>query len=188
MPETPWQEEVGRRVPTSQIIVASLVMGSFAFLVVAIVIVQRGIVEPLDEGPPLVTYIAILFAAADFIAWLIVPRVMVTRARRDIAKGTWQMPSEQGARADLDRFLEQTGDAGKLLVAFQTKTIIGSAIFEGVAFLAVIAYMLENSPLALSLAIAMIIAVAAHFPTRSGVVHWIEDQLRLIEQEQQFGR
>jgi hypothetical protein len=39
----------------------------------------------------------------------------------------------------------------------------------------------------LVVAVAMILGLVFHIPTRSGVVHWIEDQLQLIEQERQFG-
>ena len=94
-----------------------------------------------------------------------------------------QTMQEQSAR-----FLERTGDAGQLFVVFQTRTIVAGALLEGTAFFALITYMIERSPLALTLAVLLILGVAVHFPTRSGVIRWIEDQLRLVERERQFGR
>jgi hypothetical protein len=53
---------------------------------------------------------------------------------------------------------------------------------------AAIWYAVARSPIVLIVAIALIVCVAAHFPTRSKVFAWIEDQLLLIEQERQSGR
>ena len=86
------------------------------------------------------------------------------------------------------RFLEQTGDAGRLFCVFQTRTIVATALLEGTAFFALISYMIGRSPVALALAIVMMVAVAGHFPTRAGVIGWIEDQLHRLERERQYGR
>ena len=65
--------------------------------------------------------------------------------------------------------------------------IVSAACLEGAAFFLLIAYMLERSPWALAAAFALILGVAAHFPTRQRVSDFIQRQMSLIEEERQFG-
>ncbi len=83
-------------------------------------------------------------------------------------------------------FIERTGDAGRLMCVYQIRTIVASALLEGVAFFAIIVYLLTQSMVGLLVAVALILALSLHIPTRSGVVNWVENQLHLIEQERQF--
>ena len=62
--------------------------------------------------------------------------------------------------------------------------IVGAAMVEGAAFLAVFAYLLDRTTLSLALAVVLIAGVTAHFPTRSRVEHWIEGQLQLLDHPQ----
>jgi len=189
------KDAIARQVRIPQIIVGALAAGPVFFLVIVIVLVQQGFSGTTDIGP-ILTYLAVAFAVLAVSARLIVPNLIVARARRGILSGTWHSPQSvysqsqhpQPAQEDLARFFEQTGDAGKLFYVFHTRTIVAAAILEGTAFFGLIAYLSEGSLVALVLAVAMIIAVAAHFPTRSGVLEWIEGQLRLLERERQFGR
>ena len=64
--------------------------------------------------------------------------------------------------------------------------IVSAAMFEGTAFFLIIAYMLERSPWALAAAIALILGIAADFPTQRRVSDFIERQLSIMEQERQF--
>ena len=195
MLEPACREEIARRVRTSQIIVGAMVAGLLVFLVVVLVVIQQGFAG-VPERAPILTYLAIAYVLSAVLARLIVPNLIVGRARRNIIQGTWQvpLPDPQQSRysktmqAQSARFIEQTGDAGQLSVVFQTRTIVAGALLEGAAFFALISYMLGRSPLALILAVFLILGVAAHFPTRSGVIHWIDEQLRLVERERQFGR
>jgi hypothetical protein len=130
------------------------------------------------------TYVALAFLAAAIVARCVVPGVIVRAGRRNIARGAFPLSDARGAAQESSRTaLERMGDAGKLLTLFQTKTILGAALFEGVAFFMLIAYMVERCTPILAVAIGLILAIAAHMPTRSGVVHWIEDQLRLVDEE-----
>jgi hypothetical protein len=136
------------------------------------------------------TYTAIVFTVADLLAFAIVPGLIVSKARQRIAAGTWQPPQPQGAAvsARFAQFLEETGDAGKLMTVLNMRTIIAAALLESLGFFWLIVHLLTNTPLSLIAAIALIIGVALHFPTRARVTHWIEDQLRRVEQQRQFGR
>ncbi len=189
------REEIARRVRTPQIIVGAMVAGLLVFLVIVLVVIQHGM-PGLPEVATILNSVAIAFALTAVLARLFVPGMIVARARRQIAQGAWQVPLpdqpqsrfSQAMQEQSARFTEQTGDAGGLLFVFQTKTIVACALLEGPAFFAFISYMLGRSPLALLLGGLLILGVALHFPTRSGVIHWIEDQLRLMEQERQSGR
>jgi len=182
MPDTSWHEEVGRRVVTIQIIVTALFGASLGFLAVAAVLVQMGTVEPNRETAFAMNLVLILFLIGDMIARLIVPGVLVAQGRRKIADGQWSLPQGAG-QAEIASFVERTGDAGRLLCVYQVRTIIASALLEGVAFFAIIVYLMTQSLVGLVVAVALILGLAFHIPTRSGVLHWIEDQLELIEQD-----
>ena len=182
MSDTSWHEEVGRRAVTVQIIVGALFAGSFGFLVVAAVLVQMGTVEPNEEMAWAMNLVLIAFLVAEMIALAMVPRLIVAQGRRKIAAGQWPVPQGPG-QEQFAEFVERCGDAGRLLAVYQTKKIIACALLEGVAFFAIIVYLITQSPVGLAVAIVMIVGLAFHFPTRSGVVHWIEDQLAKIEQE-----
>jgi len=175
MSDPSWQEELGPVLLTMQIIVGALVAGCLTFFVVVCAVSLRG--DAADESL-VITYTAIVFACVALVVRTIVPGLIVAQGRRRIIEGTWQ-----GSPTVNARFSEQTGDAGKLAAVFTTRLIVAAALLEGTAFFAMIAYMLEGSPLALILAAALILGVALHFPTRARLVDWIEEQLTLIEQE-----
>ena len=48
--------------------------------------------------------------------------------------------------------------------------------------------MQERSPLALVLAVALIVGVAMPLPTIANAAQWVEDQLRLLEGDRAFRR
>ena len=68
-----------------------------------------------------------------------------------------------------------------------TKTIISVAIIEGVTFFAVIVYLVVQFTFSICVAIAMRAVLALQFPTRNGVMDWIETQLHRIREEKSFG-
>ncbi len=69
------------------------------------------------------------------------------------------------------------------LIVFQARTIVAAALLEGLAFFATIVFMITQSMIGLTIATVMVFGLMLHFPTRSGVTHWIDEQLALIEQE-----
>jgi len=185
MSDTSWREEVGRHVLTLQIVVASLLGGSVAFLAVAAVLVHLDVVQANREAASIMNLVLIVFLVADMMARVIVPRILVGQGRRRIAAGQWSLPQAAAGQAKIVSFLERAGDAGQLLFVYQAKTIVAAALLEGLAFFGIIVYLITRSPLGIVVAIAMILGLALHVPTRSGVVHWIEDQLELIDQDRQ---
>ncbi len=188
MNDAPWQEEVPKYVRVMQIIVGALALGCVFFLVIVLMI-PRPAAEQAGEAGPLLSYVAFAFLVAAIVARSVVPGVVVRTGRRSIARGTFRISTvEETASQARREALEQMGDAGRLLVLFQTKTIIATAILEGATFFLLIAYMMEHYAPVLVIAVAMITAIAAHMPTSRGVVHWIEDQLRLLREERSLER
>ena len=168
------QTELTGQVRTTQVIVAALCMGIVSFAAYAIVTGPSG--EPPDDK--FITIAAACLAPVCIVLSLIATRVAVTVNRRKIADGTWKPASQQGPAPSTD--------AGKLAFVYQVKTIIGAALIEGPAFLALLAYMIEGSQLSLAVAGVMLLGVMAHFPTASRVETWIEGQLQMIKEQRQF--
>jgi hypothetical protein len=186
MSEVTWQEEIGRRVVIGQIIVAALVIGCLFFLGIVLLLKPPAVAAGAQLPNHLLTMIAMVFVLLAIGARLIIPSVIVASARQSILKGTSPAPGTRAGDEKLAEFLDRTGDAGRLWLAYLTRTIVGAAILEGTAFYCLITYMIERTPLALGLALGLIAALAMHLPTRSRVIHWIEDQLRILEQQRQF--
>lgn len=184
MSDSKWQDELGPIVRSLQIIVGSLIASCVVFLVIVLVTTGGKVAA---GGQPLLRYMAVVFAVTALIARLVVPGILIASTRRKIIRGTWRQPQFPAFNPTLAAFLERTGDAGKLAMVFQTSSIVGAALLEGPAFFALIVYLVEQSPLSLILAGVLILGLATHLPTRSRVIHWIEDQLVLLQQERQLG-
>lgn len=71
---------------------------------------------------------------------------------------------------------------------YQTTLIIGAALFEGPAFLNVMAYMLEGQAFSLAIAAVLLVFILLLFPTASRVEEWIENHRRREEEQQAFNR
>jgi hypothetical protein len=182
-----WEEQVAKSVWPLQIIVAALVAGCGFFLVIVLAVGGPAAGNAGDERPLVVSYLALAFLVAVIAARCIVPVVIVRTGRRNIAQGTFPT-TQTPARDEPQPSPSPERDAAMLLTLFQAKTIVGAALIEGVAFFMLIAYMVERFTPILAVAVVLILVIAAHMPTRSGVVHWIEDQLRLVDEERSMGR
>lgn len=62
----------------------------------------------------------------------------------------------------------------------------GSLAGQEVVLLVV--YMIERQTMVLGLAVPLIAAIALHMPTVSSLTHWIEEQLRLVDEERSMVR
>ena len=166
-------------VRTMQIIVAALTVGCFGFLVVAVAVVG-GPKEPSET--PLFTYLFSALAVCLVLARFIVPGIFIAQARKKIRQGTWTSPV-QHIEAD---WAKQNSDIGKLTQVLVSRTIIAAAILEGAVFMLLTAYFVEQSSLSLILAVLLIIALAAQISTRSRVEGWLDEQMRLLDEERAF--
>jgi hypothetical protein len=175
MPDVSWREEAAKQARILQIIVAALVMGCLFFLLIALTTGPAA--KPAKPFEPIsLTMIACGLIGIELIAQVVVAWSITTKARRGMIDGTYKPVDAQQANG-------QTAGATYLLSVFQTKTIISGALFEGVAFFSTIVYWIEGNPIALALAVLMILGVAVQFPTQSRIIGWVERQFEVIEQE-----
>ncbi len=168
---------------TCQIIVAALIMGVVSFLAIIVLFLPaQGLMvaapgggapgpAPADSALPLITYIAVAMGLADLALSFVIPSFSVIKARREIAqRGASKIKGD---------------DTGALAQVYQTQLIIGAAMLEGGAFFAAIAYMLERNPIALGMALVLLVVLAALFPIRDRISTWLDHQLGLLREERQ---
>ena len=184
MQDSHWQDELTPVLRFLQIVTGALVAGTLFFMVITLAF-TGGQFQVAD--PSIVTYVAAGFAFMVLMVRMVVPGFIVNKGRKMISRGTLQVPSGGLSPITAGSF-ERAGDAGKLWMVLQISTIVSASLLEGAAFLALIAYLWDQSLLSFIIAVALIVGVILHIPSRSRVIHWTEDQLTQLEQERQFGR
>jgi hypothetical protein len=165
-------DDLPLRVRTMQIIDAALVMGLLSFLLIVTVILPG---KPVALGVlPLLTLIALGFAAAMIVVRVIVVNIVTIAGRRRIGPPDATGRPTAGAR---------DGTTEQLLALYQTRMIVGAACLEGPAFFLLITYMTEHSPWSLAAAIVLILGIAAHFPTQQRIADFVQQQISQMEEE-----
>jgi hypothetical protein len=187
------QDAIRSATLQGQIILGALVAGLVMFLVISTIIIigltprpaaadGRGAVAA--ESPlPIITYVAVAFGATLLPMSFVVPSLVAKQQRRALASaGMTASASPAPTRGGQSNaaMAPLTG----LPAAFLSQLIIGAAINEGAAFLALVAYLLEKNPIALAMAVVLIAGVIARFPTAGRVERWIEQQQEKLREEQ----
>jgi hypothetical protein len=206
------QDVIHSMTRTIQIIAGSLITGVVVFLVVSVVVapivgappvavgaVGAGQAPDANAGPPpaagsmdlgeIITWTAVAVAAAGLPLSFWLPGWMTSQNRRSIAAGTWAPPSRADAQtpgppAPFGPEALQS-DAGKLALLYQTQFLVGAAINEGLAFFASVAYLIGKNPIALGLALVLLVALIVRFPTRPRIASWLDRQQELLIQDRQ---
>jgi hypothetical protein len=184
--DAPWRDVLAKQVRVLQLVVAAMISGILMFLIVVCLTAGHG---PAQEEHPIVTTIALAMAALCVILRLIVPDVVVSAARRKILRGEYNPGASAtwaAKRQALEAFFRRTGDAGRLMAVYMTTTVLAGAILEGAAFLLLVAYLVDRQAVSLAVAIAILVALAAHMPWRARVFAWIDRELGHLEQQRQF--
>jgi hypothetical protein len=180
MTESKWQDSVTPELRQLQIIVGALVAGCVFFLVIAVVLAGEKAGEVGgDAGKPVITYVAIVFVVMVLVMRMVVPGIVVSAGRRKMLEEIGPPNAESP---------ERTEEARALARLFATRTIIAGALLEGAAFFLLVSYLVEQQPLSLIVAVVLISRLVFDIPTRARIVHWIEDQLLVADQERQLGR
>jgi hypothetical protein len=171
-----------------QIIVGGLLAGLLCFLVITTVI---------DVGPkpaaapgaaaveppmPIFTYLAVASGVMLLPMSFVVPVLVSKKQRQAMLSGqtaggaspTTAPGVPWGAKTPI----------GGFPAAFLIQLVMGCAISEGAAFFALVAYLLEKNPLALTMALVLIAAIISRFPTSGRVGRWIEQQEEKLREEQ----
>ncbi len=152
-------------VLASQIIVAALVAGCLFFLLIVLLIVPGKLGGwDLGLGKPM-TCVALVVAFGLLAVRIIVPGVITAQLLRQLAR---REPKEPGWK--------------DLFGVYQTTLIIKAAMLEGATFLLLVTHMLERSPWTLAVAVAFLMILLVHMPTRSRVDDWIERQSQEVKE------
>ena len=182
------EAELGERlkpaVRVPQVIVVALTLGVAMFAIVALYVRLEVRMPAFDALTPILLPLGLLLAATALVAGRLLPALIVSRGRRAVADGTAETVASSGPLAAA----AQLGDAGKLFGVYLNKTIVAAALFEGAAFVNLVAYMLLDNLIPLGVGIVMAGMIAVHFPTAPRVASWIVEQLRLIDDEKQLAR
>lgn len=164
------------RLRVMQIIAAALVAGATIFLGIALYLVfsqGKGLGPPRDT--PLISLVAIAMLIANGTMSLLLPGAVARAGIRSIAASTWSPP--QSMRAE-----QFASDEAKLLSVRQTSQLIGLALWEAVAFISGIAYLLEAQSYILVVAGLALLVMLANFPTAVRTQLWLERQLALVRE------
>jgi hypothetical protein len=116
--------------------------------------------------------LALAMGASVLVLSFVIPGLVVSQTRRQIAKGTAPKIGKS-----------EEEDAAALLPIYQTQLIVGAALLEGGAFFATIAYMLERNMMALGLAGVLLAVLLTRFPTIARLRSWLDRQVELLHQE-----
>lgn len=172
-------DAIGETVRLCRIIELALVAGVAVFL--AIVALWARAERPFDAQPWTVTgplsLLAIGYAAVVVALHLVIPGQIVAGGRRALARGDRLAGAGPAPQAD------QVG----LLGLYRTSFIVGSALVEGGALLATIAYLLEGKAPTLLVALALGALLLVRVPSRGGLEAWLERQGERLEQERADG-
>jgi hypothetical protein len=171
------RDYLGKCVTVMQIIVGALAAGAVTFAVVVLILRSQQQADGPRDSSLLLSYIGILGAASAIAAWIIVPRLIVARARQELSEGkTPTLADDRGpALTDGARHIQP------LVAMHQTRLIVGCALLEGAAFLNVLAYMLEGQLMNLVAAGLLVLMIVGQIPTVGRLTSWIEDDLSAID-------
>jgi hypothetical protein len=150
-----------------QIIAAALVIGCVTFLTIAVFMVQNNQGRGMGNQGNILSLLAVLMLAAETPVALILPRVML---RASLARLASQPPNSLAMPQPIS-------DEVYLVMQRQNMMIVSMAMFEGAAFFATIAYLIEGQPLALVASAVAIVLQMVQFPTEGRVSTWLEQQL-----------
>lgn len=174
------EPSVERQLRVMQLIAAALIAGVAAFTVLVVFLVaQRGGQANAGEGAlPVVTLVSVVFLLSAGSAGLFLPRVVLKNAVARLARS----PRDQVVLpAGRDGTGGPVSDAAFLLSARTSAMIVGMAMFEGAAFCAGIAYLVEARPAALGVAGVALAGLVSFFPTARRVNAWLAEQRQVVD-------
>jgi hypothetical protein len=152
------------QIRTAQIIHGSLLAGCVIFLGIALIL--RANAQAGGAAQPMLTWVALVFTVFNVVAYAVVPRLVGTQARRQMAR--------RHAPPDVDAWVG----------SYQTQLIVGDALLEGATFFWIIIFLIGGSLLSLGFAVLGILALGFLFPTASRIMNWISRQQELLQREQ----
>ncbi len=183
MYENDWRDKLPAKVRVLQIIIGGMIVGCLLLLLVSLFLATLG---KHEADKQLLTYIGLAAAGMILGVWIVAPGVIISQGRKNIYR-TQLLENEQSNPKQAEDKTEKENDSALSLIAlFFTKTLVAGALLEGAVFLLLIIYIAESSILSVSAAIVLLILPIAQMPTIGRVTNWIENQMRLLDEEQAF--
>ena len=164
------------RVRTMQIIKISLIMGVTMFAAYILLAAP----PPQQAENPMV-WMMVALGAIAIVARLIVPSVITKSTLRRIATGNWPLPGTNRGRMPVP-----TTDEEKLLLLYQMKMIIGSALLEGGAFANLVGCLTTGHIASWVMSGILWLGLMVDFPTKLSVERWVESKLAWISDERRL--
>jgi hypothetical protein len=159
-----------------QIIIFALCTGVATFA--AVVVFVSPPAPPAQFG--MLTMMALGFMVAAGVMSVVVPTAVVAAKRAESLRSPNDAEAKDSAVS--------SGEIPGLLGTYQTKLILGAALLEGAAFLALTAYMTEGHWASLVAAGVLFFGLLAHLPTTNRVAAWLAAEQRRIAEARQFSR
>jgi hypothetical protein len=196
------QDAIRPVIRQGQIIVVALIVGVVVFLVIATMVDlgpnpgaaaggagagAQGAGQP-SQTVPFITYSALAFGAFLLPMSFILPDLVAKNQRQAIivgkgTSGTNPKPSLTSATTS-----QATKTAAvDMDLAYLNQLIVGAAMLEGAAFFGGVAYLVERNPIALAVALVLLAALVARFPTANLAERWTERQREKLREEQLDG-
>lgn len=168
--------EIGR-LRAMQMIVVAMALGIVIFLAVAeFSPIERSEEQDADDSWAMLTIVAVVAGVMSLPMGLLLPTVIVKVGRDKIAHASTHATGDSPG----------SDTSGQLQHLFQIRVFATVAVFEGAAFLAGVAYLLEHQVPALIVAGAMIVCILIQAPTHDRFRHWVENQSRRIDEARQL--
>jgi hypothetical protein len=170
----------------AQFIFGSLILGASIFLAIAARVEIRpnqgeagapaaDNVGLLGGHTPVLTFIAIAFAALAIPLSAIFPRQIVRQQRLAIAQGGPAKVARSPSSSPSDPSHHENS-SDRWLPVYTPQLLVGAAILEAPTFFAAGAYLLEKNQLALCVAFVLLVGLLGRFPTVTRVERWIAQQ------------
>jgi hypothetical protein len=157
------RDQLRQALRPMQIIVATLAFGVVSFFVVTLFIGSHGGGNGPDSNH-IVTYVGMGFAIVGAIVWIILRDLIARQSRKSVL----------------------AGDTRRLATVYQTRLIISCALLEGIAFLNLVAYLIEHQRMSLVIAGAYLVILLNQFPTLNRLENWVERELAEVDQLRQL--
>ena len=159
------------RLRTMRLVLAALCVGVVSMA--AVVIWQRQAAPQPPPGVPVLSFVALGFAAFMAVFSVAIPVFLQAGWRRRFRQQQGPPPAgPTPARSPEDTWWG----------LYQSRVILQAAPLEGAAFFQLIAYRLEGLPVSLAVAGGLLICLLMLFPTRAGVERWVDTQRDLLAQ------
>ncbi len=182
-PADQWRPPIHQHLRVLQIITLGMAAGSTTLLGIVIVI-RAFISQPGTVQVAWIPWAVVPVAIVGVVAAHLWEQHFIRRNLILISQKRWsftRFPSGSQFKDDLSLLMDQFGDIGRLYAVFFVTRLARGAIYEGLACLTCVGYLLTPHFVLLLLAAGLIGGILGGLPTMESVAAWISDSLGQIE-------